>query len=157
MSSGIIGIISVFTPIIFHISPNYFYHFWLWGLTLFLGLNSNEIGVSYNPDVVFVIPGIISSILFLICSIFIIYSSKKEKRGQQIKAKYHYTGIIIMIGTPLFLSIGWQIIYVVVIGYPTFWGSNIYWPNFAIFLQFITGILYLFSIKKIRTKKEKVT
>jgi hypothetical protein len=62
-----------------------------------------------------------------------------------------------MIGTPLFLIIGWQIIYVFIIGYPTFWGGNIYWPNFAIFLQFMAGVLYLFSIKKIRAKKEKVT
>jgi len=154
ISSGIIGIISVFTPVIFHISPNYFYHFWLWGLTLFIGLTSNEIGVTYNPDIEFLIPGIISSILFLISSIFIILSSIKEKRGQQIKTKYHYTVSIIMISIPLFLIIGWQIIYVFVRGYPTFWGSNIYWPNFSIFLQFIAGILYLFSIKKIRTKKE---
>jgi hypothetical protein len=28
LSSGIIGLISVFTPVIFHVSPNYLYQFW---------------------------------------------------------------------------------------------------------------------------------
>ncbi|MFX0023772.1 MAG: hypothetical protein ACFE9S_15705 [Candidatus Hermodarchaeota archaeon] len=154
ITAAVISIISVFTPVIFHISPNYFYHFWLWGLTLFFGLTSNEIGVTYNLDVGFLIPGIISSIVFLISSIIVIFSLIKEKRGQQIKLKYYYTGTIIMIVTPLFLIIGWQIFYVVVIGYSTFWGGNTYWPNFSLFLQFIAGMLYLVSIKKTRTKKE---
>ncbi len=140
---------------IFHISPNYFYHFWLWGFTLFFGLNSSEIGITYNTDVEFLIPGIFSSILILVSSIFFILSLLKGERGQQIKLKYYYLGSIIMIVTPLFLIIGWQIIYVVVRGYSTFWGGNNYWPNFSIFLQFIAGILYLVSIKKTKTKKEK--
>lgn len=155
IAATVVSIISVFTPVIFHISPNYVYHFWLWGFTLFFGLNSSEIGITYNPDVEFLIPGIFSSILMLVSSIFFLLSLLKEERGQQIKLKYYYLGSIIMIATPLFLIIGWQIIYVVVRGYPTFWGGNTYWPNLSLFLQFIAGILYLVSIKKTRTKTEK--
>lgn len=58
-----------------------------------------------------------------------------------------------MIATPLFLIIGLQVIYIVVRGYPTFWGINYYWPYVAIYLQFIAGILYLLSLKKIRIRK----
>ncbi len=154
-SSGVIGIISLFTPVIFHISPNYIYHFWFWGFTLFFGLTSNEIGFTYDSELEFLIPGIISSIFILISSVLILFTSIKVKREQQLKVKYYYIGGIFMIITPLFLIIGWQIFYIIIRSYPTFWGTNYYWPSFAIILQFIAGTLSIISIMKLRVKKRK--
>ncbi|MFX0005369.1 MAG: hypothetical protein ACFFA7_01580 [Promethearchaeota archaeon] len=155
LSSGMIGIISLFTPVIFHISPNYMYNFWFWGLTLFFGLNSSEIGFTFDLELEFLIPGIISSIFIFVSCFLIFFILLKEKRQQQLKLMYYYIGGIFMIATPLFLIIGLQVIYIVVRGYPTFWGINYYWPYVAIYLQFIAGILYLLSLKKIRIRRTK--
>jgi len=143
--SGVLGIISVFTPVIFHVNPNEVYHFWLWGFTLFLGLNSNEIGSYYHTETDILIPGYISIILILISSVLILYVTLKGKRTQQFIAKYCIIGGIMMIASSLFLIISWQIISVIVMGYPTFWGENNFRPNIAIFLQFIAGTLVLVS------------
>jgi len=80
ISSGVIGIISVFTPVVFHLSPNYFYQFWLWGFILFFSLNSNEIGNTYNTDVEFLIPGFIFLILIVISSVLILVVTLKGKQ-----------------------------------------------------------------------------
>lgn len=79
LSSGIIGIISLFTPVIFHISPNYMYNFWFWGLTLFFGLNSSEIGFTFDLELEFLIPGIISSIFIFVSCFLIFFTLLKEK------------------------------------------------------------------------------
>ena len=74
-SSGVIGIISIFTPVIFHVSPNFIYQFWLWGFTLFFGLNSNEIGTTYNTEAEFLIPGFIFLIQILMSSLLILFTT----------------------------------------------------------------------------------
>jgi len=149
-SSGVIGIISIFTPVIFHISPNFFYHFWLWGSTLFFGLNSNEIGTGYNTEAAYLIPGIFCLILILMSSILILITTLKSKKMQKLKVKYYTIGGIVMILSPILLTIAWQIIHVLALGYQTFWGGDIFWPNISIFLQFLAGALALLGSIKMR-------
>ena len=151
-TSGVIGIISIFTPIIFHLSPNSVYNFWSWGFILFFSLNSNEIGTTYNTEVEFLIPGFLSLILIVISSVLILVITLKRKKSQIVNVKYHLIGGIVMIASPLVLMAAWQIIYIIVRDYPTFWGVNYYWPSVAIFLQLIAGTLALLSNMKMRVK-----
>ncbi|MFX1569392.1 MAG: hypothetical protein ACFFCV_13605 [Promethearchaeota archaeon] len=150
--SGIIGIISIFTPVIFHISANFIYQFWLWGSVMYFGLNSNEIGIVYDTEIEFLIPAVIILILIMATSVLFLFTSLKPKKRLEIWARYYMIGGIVMIISPLFLIISWQIIYTLVRDYPTFWGVNYYWPSIAIFLQLIAGILALVLSLKIRIK-----
>ena len=150
--SGVIGIVSIFTPVIFHIGANFIYQFWLWGSVMHFGLNSNEIGIVYDTEIEFLIPGVISLILMMTASILILFTSLKPKKRLEIWVKYYIIGGIVMIISPLFLIISWQIIYTLARDYPTFWGVNYYWPSISIFLQSIAGILALIMSIKIRIK-----
>jgi len=158
LSSSVIGIISVFTPVIFHVSPNYLYQFWSWGFTLFFGLNSSEIGVSYNTEVEFLIPALISMFLILLSSSLILRSSIKGLRKDEFNTKISLIGGIMMIATPLLLIVIWHFIYTIGRGYPIFWGSfgteNYYWPSFSFLLQFLAGGFTLISILMIKLKNK---
>lgn len=151
-SSGVIGIISIFTPVIFHIGANFIYQFWLWGSVMYFGLNSNEIGIVYDTEIEFLIPGVIFFIIMLVISVLILFTIRKGNRMIEKLAKFYFIGGIVMIISPLFLMITWQIIYILVRDYPTFWGTNYYWPSIAIFLQFLAGILAVLASLKIRDK-----
>ncbi len=151
-SSGVIGIISIFTPVMFHVSPNFVYHFWSWGFMLFFGLNSNEIGTSYNAEAAFLIPGIIFSIFMLMSSVLILYATLKGRKLQKISVKYYIIAGIMMILSPLFLMITWQTVHVLVLNYQTFWGGNTFWPSISLFLQFLAGVLALLGSIKMRGK-----
>ena len=156
LTSAVIGLISVFTPVIFHVSPNYIYQFLSWVFTLFFGLSSSEVGVTYNTDVEFLIPALFSMILILLSSGLILRSSPKELRGDEFNIKISIIGGIIMIATPLLLMVIWHLIYTIGRGYPTFWGSygneNYYWPSFSFLLQLLAGGFTLISSLIIKAK-----
>ena len=157
LSSGVIGLISVFTPVIFHVSPNYLYQFWSWSFTLFFGLSSTEIGVSYNTEIEFLIPAIISMFLILLSSGLILKSSLKGLREDELNIKSSIIGGIMMIATPLLLMVIWHFIYTIGRGYPIFWGSygneNYYLPSFSFLLQLLAGCFALLSSLMIKSKK----
>ncbi|MBY8987972.1 MAG: hypothetical protein KGD61_05920 [Candidatus Lokiarchaeota archaeon] len=154
--SGVIGLISVFTPVIFHVSPNYLYQFWSWGLTLFFGLSSTEVGVTYNTEVEFLIPAISSMFLILLSSSLILKSSIKGLREDEFNIKFSLIGGVMMITIPLLLMIIWHFIYTIGRGYPIFWGSfggeNYFWPSFSFLLQFLAGSFTILSSLMIKTK-----
>ncbi len=148
------GIISIFTPATFHVNPNYVYHFWLWGLAVFFGLNSSEIGSYYVTEAGILIPGWISIILILIGSVLILYVTLKGKKTEQLKLKFCVIGGIMMITSPLFFIISNQIISIFVIAHPTFGSGDSFWPNITIFFQFIAGTIVLIStILSSKTRK----
>lgn len=152
--SGVLGIISVFIPATFHVNPNYVYHFWLWGLAVFFGLNSSEIGSYYVTEAGILIPSWISIILILIGSVLILYITLKDKRTQKLNVKFYVIGGIMMITSPLFFIISNQIISIFVVAHPTFGSGDSFWPNIAIFFQFIAGALVLIStILSSKTRK----
>ena len=159
LSSGVIGFISVFTPVIFHVSPNYLYQFWSWGFTLFFGLNSEEAGTSNNTEVEFLIPALFSMFLILASSSMVLISSIKGLREDEINTKISLVGGIIMVATPLLLMISWHLIYTIGRGYPIFWGSygtdNYYWPSFSFLLQFLAGGITIILSLTIRVKNKK--
>ena len=156
LSSPVIGFISVITPVIYHISPNYLYQFWSFGFTLTFGLSSSEVGTSYNTEVEFLIPALSSMILILLSSSLILKSSLKGLREDEFNSKISIIGGILMIGTPILLMIIWQIFYTLGRGYPTFWGSsggdNYYMPSFSIYLQLLAGGFTILSSLMIKAK-----
>ena len=159
LSSAVIGFISVITPVIYHVSPNYLYQFWAFGFTLTFGLSWSEVGTSYNTEVEFLIPALSSMILILLSSSLILKSSLKGLREDEFNSKISIIGGILMIATPILLIVIWHFIYTLGRGYPTFWGSyggeNYYMPSFSIYIQLLAGILALLSsllIKKARNK-----
>ena len=158
LSSAVIGFISVFTPVIFHVSPNYLYQFWSWGFTLFFGLSSSEVGVTNNTEVEFLIPAIFSMFLILLSSSLILKSSIQGMREDEFKIKIPIIGGSMMIATPLLLLVIWHFIYTIGRGYTIFWGSfgteNYYWPSFSFLLQFIAGGFILLSILMIKMKNK---
>jgi len=158
LSSAVIGFISVFTPMIFHVSPNYLYQFWSWGFTLFFGLSSSEIGFTYNTEVEFLIPALFSMFLILLSSSLILISSIKGLRKDEFNIKISLIGGIMMIATPLLLIAIWHFIYTLGRGYPIFWGSygneNYYLPSFSFLLQFLAGGFTLISILMIKAKNK---
>ena len=158
LSSGVLGLISVFTPVIFHVSPNYLYQFWSWGFTLFFGLNSTEVGVSNNTEVEFLIPALFSMFLILLSTSLILKSSIKGLREDEFNIRTSFIGGIMMIATPLLLLVIWHFIYTIGRGYPIFWGSygteNYYWPSFSFLLQFLAGAFTLISILMIKLKNK---
>ena len=143
--SVILSLISLFTPVIFHVSTQTISQFWSWGSALFVWLNSGEIGITYNDEMEFLVPAFIAMGLIILGCVFILYGLNKDN------SKHAIIGSSIMIGTPLLLSLLWQLIYVFIVGYPTFWGSsggyNYYLPSFSIFFQLIAGVIALVSIK----------
>jgi len=159
LSSGVIGLISVFTPVIFHVSSNYLYQFWSWGFTLFFGLSSSEVGFTYNTEVEFLIPALFSMFLILISSSLILKSSIKGFREDEINIKYAMVGGIMLIATPLFLIVLWHFIYTIARGYPIFWGSigieNYYWPSFSFLLQLLAGGFTILSNLMIKAKSTR--
>ena len=158
LSSGVLGLISVFTPVIFHVSPNYLYQFWSWGFTLFFGLNSSEVGVTNNTEIEFLTPALFSMFLIIIGSSLILTSSIKGFREKEFNIRTSLIGGIMMIATPLVLMIIWHFIYTIGRGYPIFWGSfgteNYYWPSFSFLLQFLAGGCTLISILMIKVKNK---
>jgi len=158
LSSAIIGLISVFTPVIFHVSPNYLYQFWSWGFTLTIGLSSGEIGVTYNTELEFLIPALFSMILILLSSGLILKSSLKGLREDEFNIKSSIIGGIMMIATPLLLMVIWHFIYTIGRGYPIFWGSlgneNYYWPSFSLLLQLLAGGFTLLSSLMIKAQNK---
>ena len=159
LSSAIIGLISVFTPVIFHVSPNYLYQFWSWGFTLFFGLSSTEIGVSYNTEIEFLIPAIISMFLILLSSSLILISSIKGFKENEFNIRTSLIGGIMMVATPLLLMVIWHFIYTLGRGYPIFWGSfgneNYYLPSFSFLFQFLAGGFTFISILMIKVKNRR--
>lgn len=149
-SSGVIGIISIFTPVIFHISTYSVYQFWVWGFAISFGINSIEIGITYNSAADFLIPGFVFLIPVILSSLLILNTSLKARRMEEKLVRLYILGGILMLISPLLLMITWQIIYVFMMDYPTFWGENYFWPSIAIFLQLIAGILATFASIKIR-------
>ena len=139
--SVILSLISLFTPVVFHVSFDSIYQFWSWGLTIYFGLTSSEIGITYNDETAFLIPALSAGVLIVLGCGLIIYGLKKEISIHAI------IGASIMIGTPL---IFWQVIHVLGVGYPTFWGSsgdyNYFLPSFSMYFQFIAGAIALASI-----------
>ena len=142
--SMILSLISLFTPVVFHVSFNSIYQFWSWGLTISFGLTSSEIGITYNNEMEFLVPALSALGLIVLGCGFIIYGLKKNT------SKLAIIGSSIMIGTPLLLSLLWQLIHVLIVGYPTFWGSsggyNYFLPSFSMFFQLIAGVIALASI-----------
>ena len=124
LSSAIMGLISVFSPVIFHVSPNNLYQFWSWGFTLTIGLSSGEVGVTYNTELEFLIPALFSMILILLSSGLILKSSLKGLREDEFNIKSSIIGGIIMIATPLLLMVIWHFIYTLGRGYPIFWALS---------------------------------
>ena len=158
ISAACIGFISVLTPVIFHVSPNYLYQFWSFGFTLSWGLRSSELVVSYNLEIEFLIPALSSVLLILLSSCLILKSSLKISSSDEFNRKNAIMGGILMISTPILLMVIWHLIYTLGRGYPIFWGSsggyNYYWPSFSIYLQFIAGVLALIlSLMLNRSKK----
>ena len=157
LSAGVVGLISIFTPVIFHLSPNYLYQFWSWGLTLFFGLASTEVGVTSNTEIEFLIPALISMVLILLSSGLILKSSLK-KREDEINIKIPIIGGIMIIATPLVLMVIWHFIYTIGRGYPIFWGSfgseNYYLPSFSFLFQLLAGLLTFISCLMIKLKKK---
>ena len=143
--SVILSLISIFRPIIFHISPYSIYQFWAWGLVLSFGLNSSEIGILYNNELEFLVPALFAACLIILGSALTLYGLRKDN------SKYVIIGNSIIIGTPILLALVWQLIYVLVVGYPTYWGSsggyNYFLPSFSMFIQFIAGVIAVLSIK----------
>jgi len=158
LSSAIIGIISVFTPVVFHISTNYLYQFWSWGTSLFFGLSSTEIGSTQNTELEFLIPALSSVVLILLSSGLILKSSLKGSREGEFNSKITFIGGIIMLTIPILLMIIWQLIYTLIRGYPTYWGSdgiyNYFMPSFSIYLQLLAGLLAISSILITKLKKK---
>ena len=142
--SMILSLISIFTPIIFHVSFYSVYQFWSWGLIVSYGLNSSEIVITYNDDATFLIPALAAMILIILGCSLILYGLKKDN------SKHAIIGSSIMIGTPLLLSLLWQLIHVLIAGYPTFWGSsggyNYFLPSFSMFFQLIAGVIAFISM-----------
>ena len=157
--SGVVGLISVFLPVIFHVSPNYLYQFWSWGYTLFIGLNSSEVGASNNTELEFLIPALISMFLVLCGASLVLISSIKGLREDEYNSKISLLGGIMMVATPLLLMISWHFIYTIGKGYPIFWGSygteNYYLPSFSFLLQFLAGGFTLLSSLMIMMKNKK--
>ena len=157
--SGVVGLISVFLPVVFHVSPNYLYQFWSWGYTLFFGLNSSEVGASNNTELEFLIPALISMFLILASSSMVLISSIKGLRVDEINTKISLVGGIMTVATPLLLMISWHFIYTIGKGYPIFWGSygteNYYLPSFSFLLQFLAGGFTLLSSLMIMMKNKK--
>ena len=143
--SMILSLISIFTPIIFHVSFYSVYQFWSWGLIVSYGLNSSEIVITYNDDATFLIPALAAMILIILGCGLILYGLKKDN------SKHVIIGSSVIIGTPLLLSLLWQLIHTLIMGFPTFWGSsggyNYYFPSFSMFFQLIAGVIALLSIK----------
>jgi len=143
--SVVLSLISLFTPVIYHESLNSIYQFWSWGLTLSFGLSSSEIGIIYNNEMEFLAPALFAMGLIILGCGLILYGLKKDK------SKYAIIGSSIIIGTPLLLSLLWQLIHTLIIGFPTFWGSsggyNYFLPSFSMFFQLIAGVIALVSIK----------
>lgn len=142
--SVILSLISIFTPIIFHVSFYSVYQFWSWGLIVSFGLNSSEIVITYNNEATFLIPALSAMGLIILGCGLILYGLKKDN------SKHAIIGSSIMIGTPLTLSLLWQLIHVLLVGYPTFWGSsggyNYFLPSFSMFFQLIAGVIALASL-----------
>ena len=142
--SVVLSLISIFAPVIYHVSPNSIYQFWSWGLTISFGLTSSEISIAYNNEMEFLVPALIAMGLIILGCGLIIYGLKKDN------SKHAIIGSIIMIGTPLLLSLLWQLIHILIVGYPTFWGSsggyNYFLPSFSMFFQLIAGVIALASI-----------
>lgn len=140
----ILSLISIFTPVIFHVSFYCVYQFWSWGLIVSFGLNSSEIVITYNDEAIFLIPALSAMSLIILGCGLILYGLKKDN------SKHAFIGSCIMIGTPLLLSLLWQLIHVLIVGYPTFWGSsggyNYFLPSFSMFFQLIAGVIALASL-----------
>lgn len=156
--SAVLGIISAFTPVIFHVSPNYLNQFWSWGFILYFGLSSSEVGVSYIPEAEFLLPALFSMILILIFSIFILIFTLKGLKEKELNIKFPIIAGIIMIATPLLLMLSWHFLYTIGRGYPIFWGSyggyNYYLPSFSFLLQFLAGGFGLLSSLVIKVKRK---
>lgn len=157
--SAVMGLLSVFTPVIFHVSPNYLYQFWSWGFTLFFGLSSSEVGVTYNTEAEFLIPALFSMILILFASSMVLIITLKRLREDELNVKIPIIGGIVMIATPLLLMVIWHFLYTIGRGYPIFWGSyggeNYFWPSFSFLLQLLAGGLTLLSSLMIKVKNKK--
>ena len=94
--SAVMGLLSVFTPVIFHVSPNYLYQFWSWGFTLFFGLSSSEVGVTYNTEAEFLIPALFSIILILFASSMVLIITLKRLREDELNVKIPIIGGIVI-------------------------------------------------------------
>ena len=151
-SSGVIGIISIFTPVLFHIAPHSVYQFWVWGFIINFGINSSEIGFTYNSEAEFLIPGLLFLIPVVLSSLLFLNTSLKAKRTLKKFVKLYIIGGILMLISPLLLMITWQILYLLAMDFPTFWGEDYYWPSIAIFLQLIAGIIATLASIIIRIK-----
>ena len=156
--SAILGLISAFTPVISHISPNYLIQFWSWGFNLFFGLSSSEVGFSYYTELELLIPALFSIILILLCSIFILIFTLKRFREKELNVRFPLISGIILITTPLLLMVSWHFIYTLSKGYPIFWGSyggyNYYLPSFSLILQLLAGGFALLSSLIIKLKRK---
>ncbi len=143
VSTACIGFLSVLTPVIYHISPNYLYQFWPFGFTLSFGLSTSEVVVSYNSEVEFLIPALSSILVIAFSSGLILKSSLKKTSENEFKRKIALIGGILLIITSIFIMVIWHLIYTLGRGYPVFWGSsggdNYYTPSFGIYLQFVAG------------------
>ena len=143
--SSILGIGSIFFPFVFHVSPNAIYQFWAWGTTISFGLTSSEINISYNSELAFLIPALVAVSLLIFGSLLNLNGLRKGR------SKYIITGSIILIATPLVLSLLWQLIHILILDYPTFWGSaegyNYFLPSFSLYFQLISGIIALICLK----------
>ena len=137
--SVILSLLSLFTPIIFHVSTYSVYQFWSWGFALSFRMDSGEIGITYNNETTFLIPALSAVVLTILGCGLILYGLKKDN------SKHAIIGSSIMIGTPLLLSLLWQLIHVLIVGYPTFWGSsggyNYFLPSFSMFFQLLAGVI----------------
>lgn len=155
--SAFLGLISAFLPIIFHISPNYLIQFWPWGFNLFFGLSSSEVGVSSFTELELLIPALFSTILILLCSIFMLVFTLKKFREKELNVRFPLISGIILITTPLILMVSWHFIYTLIRGYPIFWGSfggdNYYLPSFSLILQLLAGGFALLSSLIIKVKR----
>ncbi|QEE15773.1 hypothetical protein DSAG12_01600 [Promethearchaeum syntrophicum] len=159
LSAAVIGFLSVFTPVIYHVSPNYLYQFWLWGFTLTFGLSSSEVDITFNTEVEFLIPALSSMIIILLSSGLILRASIKVVQEDEFNSKISFIGGILMIITPILLAVMWQIIYTLGRGYPTYWGSfggeNYFMPSFSMYLQVIAGGLTILASLMLKTKNIK--
>ncbi|UYP46826.1 hypothetical protein NEF87_003111 [Candidatus Lokiarchaeum ossiferum] len=156
--TGCIGFISVLTPVMFHVSPNYLYHFWAFGLVFGSALRSDEVVVYSNFQTEFLIPALFAVIVILVGCGLIFKSTFKISSRNDFNGKLAIIGGILMISTPVLLLAIWYLLHILDRGYSIFWGPSDFTPSFSIYIQFFAGmsalILSLFMKKKKRPFKK---
>ena len=158
LTSAVICYISIFTPVVFHISTESVYQFWLWGTSLSFNLSTGEINSTQNTQLEFLIPALASMVFIIISSSLIIKTTLKGFRDDNFNSKMTILGGSLMLVTPILLMIIWQLVHTLIAGYPNFWGStggyNYFMPSFSIYMQFIAGIMVVISIIFMKVKKK---